>query len=130
MTESPEFYAPRTTPAGISASKAQDHVSTAPLSTSVDCINDMPRNVEPHVIIKPLTGQAKLQLVDSRDITVRELKLLICTSQGIPVEQQRLMHAKKQLGDRQTLRKAGIPLGAVIDLRRVGLRGNTQRSSA
>ena len=90
----------------------------------------MPRNVGPHVIIKPLTGQAKLQLVDSRDITVRELKLLICTSQGIPVEQQRLMHAKKQLGDRQTLRKAGIPPGAVIDLRRVGLCGNTQRSSA
>ncbi|KAI0825999.1 hypothetical protein BC629DRAFT_41263 [Irpex lacteus] len=100
---------------------------TPPLSPDTDNISDLPRNIGPYVILKPLTGQHKTLTISSRDITVRELKALIHTSQGIPVDHQRLMHDGKQLEDRQTLRTASVPLGSTIDVRRVGPRGATQQ---
>jgi hypothetical protein len=52
------------------------------------------------------------------------MKTQICAEQGIPVGQQRLVFAGKQLEDRQTLRKSGVPLGSTIEFRRIGTRGS------
>ncbi|KAI0088379.1 hypothetical protein BDY19DRAFT_195320 [Irpex rosettiformis] len=119
----------RVPPAEISTSlppARSPTLPTPPLSPNVDYVNSVPRNIGPYVILKPLTGQHQFQSVHSRDITVWELKSLVQASQGIPTERQRLVHAGKQLDDRQTLRQAGVPLGSTIDLRRVGLRGDMQ----
>ncbi|KAI0684916.1 hypothetical protein BC835DRAFT_1310318 [Cytidiella melzeri] len=94
---------------------------TSPASSRPSQVNDIREYISPHIMVKPLTGQNTLVSISSLDITVHELKSRIYATMGTPADQQRLIFAGKQMKDEQTLRKSGVLLGAIVDLRRIGM---------
>jgi hypothetical protein len=47
------------------------------------------------VFIKTMTGKTSTLAVDNRKLTILQLKYLIQSKEGIPLEQQRLIFARK-----------------------------------
>ena len=76
------------------------------------------------IFVKTLTDKTVHLSVDPSH-TVYETKMMFCMGEGIPPEQQRLLHAGKQLADDRTMESYGIREHSIIHLV-LRLRGRMQ----
>ena len=67
------------------------------------------------IFVKTLTGKS-LAIDVTPDETVASLKEKVCSSEGVPVDQQRLIFSGKQLEDKETMASYNITKESTIHL--------------
>eukprot|EP01105_Mastigella_eilhardi_P020127 TRINITY_DN4776_c0_g1_i1.p2 TRINITY_DN4776_c0_g1~~TRINITY_DN4776_c0_g1_i1.p2 ORF type:complete len:126 (-),score=35.38 TRINITY_DN4776_c0_g1_i1:94-471(-) len=67
------------------------------------------------IFVRALTGKT-ITLPVAADMSVYLVKLLICSKEGIPTDQQRIIFDAKQLQDLATLAQYGIGAGSLLYL--------------
>ena len=83
---------------------------------SVQTVNDTATQATYQVFVRPLTGMKNITLTVSSTDTVLSLKKQVENQERIPVDQQRLIFADKQLEDDKTLGEYNIQKEATIHL--------------
>ena len=91
------------------------HHPPSPARSEADVIADWNGKKSTFVYVRTLTGKT-LQIYIDADLsdTIEEIKLRIQNREDIPPDQQRLIHAGRQLEDERTLKDYGILSGNVI----------------
>lgn len=67
------------------------------------------------ISVRTLTGKT-IQLRVQPNATTKQVKLHICAREGIPWDEQRLVHGGRQLDDKRTLLDCGVAAGAELNL--------------